>query len=222
MYQQQINYISDNNGPLDLLKFVKDCVGRIIKSIHYRQGPFGKTSKMDIDDSSDINTEIDDASQTKEFASYIMIGLWEKADRKVIRRLVSGRQLHVRIKENQLAKISCNNLIDRVYVKENSKLYYPNGKNGIIRSLIGKCPVRLVDHYQDNITKRCGYRLTSLIIPFQEDNYLESPIPTSEDLSPPNSDILSKIVNFEGLEKLAILLFDHFKINEKLDKYQEI
>ena len=234
MYQRQINYISDSNDTLDLLIFVKDCVERMIKSIHYRQGRFGKMSNL-----SDMcfskkrlydplerlrnykSTEIDDANQKLEFAKYIIYGLWKKADRKIIRRLVSGRQLYVRIKENQLAKISCNNLIHRVYVKKNNKLYYPNGKNGVIRRLIGKCPVRLVDHYQDNITKRCGYRLTSLIMPIQDHKYHEDPIPTSEDISPSNNEILSKIVNFEGLEKLALLLFDYFKINEKLDEYQE-
>lgn len=234
MYQQQINYISDSNDTLDLLVFVKDCVERITKSIHYRQGRFGRLSKF-----SDMcfgkkrvydplerirnyrSTEADQSNQKLEFAKYIIYGLWKCADRKIVRRLVSGRQLYVRIKESQLAKISCNNLLDRVYVKINDKLYYPNLKDGCIKHTIGKSPVRLIDHHQDNISKRCGYRLTSLIIATQDHKFHEDPIPISEESLPRNCKILSNIVNFEGLEKLSLLLFDYFKINEKLDEYQE-
>ena len=46
MYQQQINCISDQNDIYDLEKFAKACVERIMKNIHYRQGRFGKLSKM--------------------------------------------------------------------------------------------------------------------------------------------------------------------------------
>ena len=223
MYEQQIYYISDGNDDYDLLKFVKDCVERMTRSIHYRQGRFGIFSRIwdafahSLGENNAINeirtykgTEIDQAEQIRQFTEYIIYGLWKSADHKIVRRCVSGRQIYVKI-DGKLYKITCGNLLRRVKVKIDDKIYFPNWNDGPIRRFVGKIPVRLNNHSQDKITKKCGYRLKSLIIPFKNDNFDELSTVPSNDASFPK--ILCNINNFEELEKLAMLLSGYFNIN---------
>ena len=69
------------------------------------------------------------------------------------------------------------------------------------------------------MTKQCDSRLKSLIIPFKDQKFYQALIPLSYDVSLPN--ILSNIMNFEGLEKLAIILLEYFNINENLEELKE-
>lgn len=233
MYQQQIHCIYLSRCKKNLLIFVKDCIDRIIRGIYYRQGTVAKFSKCWERKVSNVPTEetgaivvgkirkykdIENEKEMQEVASFIIQGLSGRAKRKFKRRWVSGRQLQIlpnfsEGNESNFIKVSCNSLLHRTCIKVENEFKVPS-KGSYCKDICGKCPVRCINHHQDDIIKDCGYRLQSIIDPNLMLKDLKS-LHAEEDIkklqNPTTNAILCNITTFKELMTLANTYYDTFQ-----------
>lgn len=187
MYQQQILLIDGGTDCYYIAAFADDCVNRITGYLHARQGKYGSLSHF-----YDFWTKSSEARQEKqeklhncrstngaandvkipELVKFLIEGLWKDHGRsKSFRKWVTGSQIQINldvIKKGkqviQKLKVIFNNLIDRVHVKCGNKYYFPAMNCNPIIRFFSRFFFRIVNGPQDDITKRCGYRLQSLIL----------------------------------------------------------
>lgn len=185
MYQQQIMLIDGGTSRRYIHAFAEDCVHRIIGYLHARQGRYGLFSKLynhfikSTEDMKKKEDELNDVRSTNgaekndkipELAKYLIQGLWKDYGKSDPRPFwLTGSQIQIELKKKdgkkmQKLKVIFNNLIDRVHIKSGNLYYLPFKNCCPIRWLISKIPGRLINAPQDHITRRCGYRLQSLIL----------------------------------------------------------
>lgn len=172
MYQHVLWAIDGKTLGKYINSFAKDCVSRIIGYLHKSQGRFWKASHLSTN-AADMNELLSFIKKLKdskdpderELTKFLMEGLWIN---KYNGTFLAGKKVYVNVKNSKTGRnerlgVTSNNLIDRVYVKIKDNYFFPKSKNNGIKRILKKSPVRICNHHQDNITKRCGFRLTTML-----------------------------------------------------------
>lgn len=233
MKQQQIHSLYVESHDYSLLAFVKDCVDRLVRRIHYGQGTVAKYSsfwerivrKVPQDKRESVIVskirnykDIENEAEMQEITQYVIKGLSERAKRKIVRRATSGKRVQVisATNKDKRLRISCNNLLHRTYIKVHNEYHFPSKNDSILKRVLGNIPGRLINHHEDKVSKDCGYSLPSLIYPDLGRNkpFIKSEVPNENSF--PNNEILGNIANFKELMAFAKSLYDYCRIDETL------
>lgn len=228
MYQQQIQLIDGQSLGRYIIIFAEDCVYRIIGNIRKRQGHAKfislllcqKRARRNTQYSrlADIHENSFDDERLQKLTKYLIEGLWmHRSKNKTILPWVTGKQLFILLENEstvtqEYLKVTSNNLLDRVYVKVNEDYFFPKRSHNPIPKQISKIPGRVINCPQDHITKRCGYRLTSLIDTnerlLKSHKVFKGNIGNNRDV---NNQILRNINNFNELKEVAINIVKYYK-----------